>query len=156
MMAGALLLQCAVSFVAVVAFSILFHTPRAQYVACGLTGMAGWSVYWVLVQTGASAVLASFGGAVALALLTRIFSVVRRCPSIVFITAGIFPLVPGAGIYYTMYYFIMNDNAACLQKGIETIKIAVAIALGVVLVLALPRGTFRGFAMGKETSKREP
>ena len=50
MMAGALLLQCAVSFVAVVAFSILFHTPRAQYVACGLTGMAGWSVYLSLIH----------------------------------------------------------------------------------------------------------
>ena len=56
------------------------------------------------------------------------------------------PLVPGAGIYYTVYAFITGDNAGALFKGVETLKIAGAIALGIVLVLALPRGVFRVFA----------
>lgn len=137
-----LLIQCAVSFAATVAFAILFHTPRNQYIACGLTGMAGWGIYWVAVQLGASVVFASFLGAVVLALLTRTLSEVCRCPSVVYITAGIFPLVPGAGIYYTVYYFILGDNAACLAKGVETLKIAVVIALGILVVLSLPRGVF--------------
>ena len=47
-------------------------------------------------------------------------------------------LVPGAGIYYTAYYFIMGDNAMALSKGIETIKIAVAIALAIVFVFSMP------------------
>lgn len=139
-----LLLQCAVSFVATVSFALLFHAPRSQCLPCGVTGMAGWVVYWLWMQTpSASVVLASFLGAVALALLTRVFSVMRRCPSIVFITAGIFPLVPGAGIYYTVYYFIMGMNAQAVTKGVETLKIAVAIALGIVLVLAVPGSYFR-------------
>ena len=137
------LIQCTVSFVATLAFSILFHAPKRQYVACGATGMAGWGVYWLSVQLGASVVLGSFFGALALALLTRILSVVCRCPSVVYITAGIFPLVPGAGIYYTVYYFIMGENDACLAKGVETLKIAVVIALGILAVLSLPRGLFR-------------
>ena len=56
----------------------------------------------------------------------------------VFLICGIFPLVPGAGIYYTAYYFIMGDNAMALSKGIETIKIAVAIALAIVLFSRCP------------------
>lgn len=148
-MIGALFIQCAVSFAATVAFSVLFHAPRSQYAVCGLTGMAGWGVYWLAVQMGASVVLGSFLGAVALAALTRIFSVVFRCPSAVYITAGIFPLVPGAGIYYTVYHFIMGNNAACLDKGVETLKIAVVIALGILVVLSLPRGVFHRLAGDK-------
>ena len=51
---------------------------------------------------------------------------------------GIFPLVPGAGIYYTAYYFIQNENTLALAKGISTFKIAVALAIGISLVLCVP------------------
>ena len=98
------------------------------------------------VQGGVSVVAASLYGTLALALLSRVLAVVRRCPVTVFLTGGIFPLVPGAGIYYTVYAFITGDNAGVLFKGVETLKIAGAIALGIVLVLALPRGVFRVFA----------
>ena len=96
-----LLVQCAVSFAAVMAFAILFHAPRREWVPCGLTGMVGWVVYWLAVQGGISVVAASFCGTLGLALLSRVLAVVRRCPVTVFLTGGIFPLVPGAGIYYT-------------------------------------------------------
>ena len=142
--------QCVVSFVATVAFSLLFHAPKNQYVWCGITGMAGWAVYWLLMQVHSpSPVTASFAGAVVLALLTRIFSVARRTPYAVYITAGIFPLVPGAGIYY----FIIAMNQEALAKGIETLKIAVAIALGIVLVLALPAKLFHLFLRGSNIKK---
>ena len=127
-----LLVQCGVSFIAVLAFAILFHAPRREWAPCGLTGV--------------SVVAASLYGTLALALLSRVLAVVRRCPVTVFLTGGIFPLVPGAGIYYTVYAFITGDNAGALFKGVETLKIAGAIALGIVLVLALPRGVFRVFA----------
>ena len=42
---------------------------------------------------------------------------VRRCPATVFLISGIFALVPGAGLYYTAYYFIMGDNAMAVAKG---------------------------------------
>ena len=141
-----LLVQCAVSFAAVMAFAILFHAPRREWVPCGLTGMVGWVVYWLAVQGGISVVAASFCGTLGLALLSRVLSVVRRCPVTVFLTGGIFPLVPGAGIYYTVYAFITGDNAAAVFKGVETLKIAGVIALGIVLVLALSKGVFRVFA----------
>ena len=134
--------QCVVSFVATVAFSLLFHAPKNQYVWCGITGMAGWAVYWLLMQVqNPSPVTASF------------VSVARRTPYAVYITAGIFPLVPGAGIYYTVYYFIIAMNQEALAKGIETLKIAVAIALGIVLVLALPAKLFHLFLHGSNTKK---
>ena len=46
--------------------------------------------------------------------------------------------MPGAGIYYTGYNFFMGNDALALEKGLETIKIAVAIALGTGIVQSLP------------------
>ena len=68
------------------------------------------------------------------------------CPATVFLISGIFALVPGAGIFYTAYYFIMGDYAMTVAKGVETFKIAVALAVGIVLVLALPGRLFEVFA----------
>ena len=69
--------------------------------------------------------------------MTR-FPIFRKSPVTVFLLTGIFPLVPGAGIYYTAYYFIQNENTLALAKGISTFKIAVALAIGISLVLCVP------------------
>ena len=136
------LLQTAVAFVATIAFSVIFHTPRRELLFTGLTGAAGWLVYFAAVQSGCGVVAASFLATLALAWLSRIFSFARKAPVTIFLICGIFPLVPGAGIYYTGYNFFMGLDELALEKGLETIKIAVAIALGIGIVLSLPQGLF--------------
>ena len=69
---------------------------------------------------------------------TLSFAVVLKMPVTVFLLSGIFPLVPGAGIYYTAYYFIQGNNALALSNGISTFKVAVALAVGISLVLSVP------------------
>ena len=83
-----------------VAFSLLFGAPEKYYLECGLTGGGGWLLYRLLTGfTPFSPILATFLAAAAVALYSRIAAVRRRCPTTVFLIAGIFPLVPGAGIY---------------------------------------------------------
>ena len=60
-------------------------------------------------------------------------------PATVFIVTGIFPIVPGAGIYYTAYSLIVSDMALFQQKGMETLVLAGAIAIGILLGMGLPR-----------------
>ena len=127
-----------VAFVATVAFGVLFQVPKEQYAFSGICGAAGWLCYLLVMQNYPSTTIASFAAAVVLTMMSRIFAVWRKTPVTVFLICGIFPLVPGAGIYYTAYYFIMGDNAMALSKGIETIKIAVAIALAIVFVFSMP------------------
>lgn len=137
--------QLAVAFLATISFSILFHVPKKEYLFCGVTGAFGWLCYLLVYSFSNSVIWASFTAAVLLALVSRVFAVYRKMPITVFLICGIFPLVPGAGIYYTAYHFIMNENALALTKGMETIKIAVAIALGIVLVFSLPYSFFKRF-----------
>ncbi len=132
------ILQTAISFVATIAFSIIFHTPKNQYVFAGVAGALGWLIYIVYMFFSPDTVFASFFAALGLTYISRIFSFVRRAPLTVFLISGIFPIVPGAGIYYTGYHIFMNDNAAALATGMETIKIAIAIAIAIGIVVSLP------------------
>lgn len=131
-------LQVAVAFVSTIAFAVIFHAPKKELLYTGLTGGAGWLVYLLAQSFGSGAVASSFLATLALAWLSRAFSFARKTPVTVFLICGIFPLVPGAGIYYTGYNFFMGNDALALEKGLETIKIAVAIALGTGIVQSLP------------------
>lgn len=133
-----MILQTIVAFFATISFCILFSVPMKQYLFCGFTGAIAWLCY-LLLSLHISAVAATFVAAVILTAFSRIFAIRRRVPVTVFLTAGIFPLVPGAGIYYTTYYMIMNQPDQAGSKGIETIKLAVAIALGIMSVFAIPQ-----------------
>ena len=135
-------LQTAVAFISTIAFAIVFHTPRKQYAFAGMVGGIGWLVYLICMHFMDDAAFASFFAALALTYLGRIFSFSRKAPLPVFLVSGIFPIVPGAGIYYTGYHIFMNDNAAALSTGMQTIKIAIAIALGIGIVVSLPRFFF--------------
>lgn len=134
-----LLAQFVLAMIATMSFGIAFQVPRRHHLACGLVGAVGWIVY-VLCNTclGLTAPVSTLLAVLPLTALSRMFAITHRAPVTLFLLCGIFPLVPGAGIYYTAYYFIRNDQRLCTNKGVETIKIAVAIALGIAVVCSIP------------------
>ena len=109
-----------------------------------MDGALGWAVYSVMMLVQPSTVMATLVAVIPLTLLARIFAVVRKAPVTVFLLCGIFPLVPGAGIYYTAHHFIRGDTELFGIKGSETLKIAMEMALGISLVLGLPLPHFGG------------
>ena len=135
---GELAAQFFIAGVGTLCFAVLFACPRKSLFFCGLVGAVGWFVYELAVLYGADAAAASLIAVIPLSLAARICAVLLKTPVTVFLLTGIFPLVPGAGIYYTAYYFIQNENALALAKGISTFKIAVALAIGISLVLCVP------------------
>lgn len=140
-----LAVQTAAAFVGTFAFAALFGVPRAQYATAGLVGAIGWCLYLVLVRyagfgPGVSIVLSS----VLICILSRIFAVRQKCPAQVFLLCGIFPLVPGAGIFWCTYYFVSAQLPLALSTGFGAAKAAVAIVLGIILAMELPQRIFSG------------
>ena len=135
---GELAAQFFIAGAGTLSFAVLFGCPRKSLPFCGLVGAVGWFVYELAVMLGADSAAASLLAVIPLTLLTRVFAIVIKMPVTVFLLSGIFPLVPGAGIYYTAYYFLRNDSALCTSKGIETLKVAVALALGIAIVCSIP------------------
>lgn len=130
------------AMVGTIAFSLLFGVPRKYYAYCGLIGGAGWGVYsaagllWAPAQSALAATIVVI-------LLSRLAAVKERCPVTIFLISGIFPLVPGAGVYWTVYYMMTDQLYLAVQTGYTAVKVAVAIVLGIVFVFELPQGLFR-------------
>ena len=104
-------IQFVLAMIATIAFALLFCAPKKELVFCGLSGALGWIVYYILFQLNGNVVLASLVATFILTVFSRTMAVVRRNPATVYLLCGIFPLVPGAGIYYTAYYLITKESA---------------------------------------------
>ena len=130
-------------FVGTVAFAVLFNVPKRFYLCCGCTGAAGWLMYHMVMIYGGSAATASFCGTLVVVLLSRILTVIMKCPITIFLVSGIIPLVPGAGIYWTAYYLVTDRPAEAADNGFAAMKAAFAIVLGIVLVFEAPDRIFK-------------
>ncbi|MBR5128067.1 MAG: threonine/serine exporter family protein [Roseburia sp.] len=137
-----MIIQFIVCFFATLSFAVLFSAPKRELVFCGLTGAAGWMVYLILIDSNAGLAVANLGASFTLTLMSRIFAALKRHPVTVYLLAGIFPLVPGAGIYYTSYYFIMHEMEQFAAKGAETLIVAGSIVFGIVFGFSLPQSLF--------------
>ncbi len=138
-----LVLNVICSFFGTLGFALMFHVPPKYFFSCGMTGVAGWMVYKIAVTYMViTPAVASFLGAFAVVLVARILTVVKKCPITIFLISGIVPLVPGAGVYFTAYYLVTENFAFAVQQGVEAVKIAFGIVLGIVFVLSIPREFF--------------
>ena len=122
-----IIIQFAISMIATMAFAILFCAPRNEWLLCGLSGAIGWIVYYVMFHHNLGLVLSTTVATFMLSIFSRTLAVIRKQPATVYLLSGIFPLVPGAGIYYTAYYLITGESTLCYSKGMETCEIAASI-----------------------------
>lgn len=137
-----IILEFIVAMFASISFAILFTAPKKEVVFCGLTGALGWAVYYGMTNQGIHLVLASLVATFCLTVLARCFAVVRKSPVTVYLLPGIFPLVPGAGIYYTAYYLFIGNTEMSWVKGLETLEIAGAIVFGIIFGFGIPQKLF--------------
>jgi uncharacterized membrane protein YjjB (DUF3815 family) len=135
--------QAFAAFFGTVAFSVLFSVPRKYYPYCGAIGCVGWMCYLILQKLGLTATESIFFATMLVVLVSRFCAVWERCPVTVFLITGIFPLVPGGGIYWTAYYLVTSQYNEAISSGLTALKAAVAIVLGIVMVFELPYSFFR-------------
>ena len=133
-----MVVQLLAAYVGTVAFAVLFGVPRKYYLDSGLCGMLGWLLYLILVNhTGLSVANVVFFATVLVTFTAMVLAIVRKCPITVYLICGIFPLVPGAGIFWTTYNVVSEQLGAALHTGITALKVTVAIAFGIILVAEL-------------------
>lgn len=132
------------AFFGTMGFAVLFGAPRDQYFPASICGTICWAVYLaVLRYTGASIIEATFAATVALALVSRFMAVDRKCPVTVFQICGLLPLIPGAGIFWTVYYILINQLSTAVTTGFTAIGMAIAIVMGLILINSLPGRLFK-------------
>ncbi|MGD7044566.1 threonine/serine exporter family protein [Jeotgalibacillus proteolyticus] len=128
-----ILVQLITSFIAAAAFAVIFNAPRESLVKCGFVGMLGWMVYFLLSTRGMDIVPATVAAAFLIAVVSQVYAKVYKAPVIIYIVAGIIPLVPGGMAYDSMRYFVTNDYNMAVSLAAKAFMVSGSIAMGIVL-----------------------
>lgn len=120
--------------IACVGFAMWFHVKGWQVVGVGLGAFFTWLVYALLFERWDSNFLATLAGAIFVAAFAQIFARINRAPATIFLTAAVFPLVPGPNLYYTMYCLVMKDYAMARSEAVTLLLTCLGIALGFIVV----------------------
>ena len=106
---------------------------------CCFGGALGWLAYLLVMLTGMSDLLGYFLAALAISAYAEIMARIRKCPVTAYLLISFLPLVPGAGIYYTVEYALQGNMQMFLNKGMHTLGLAGALAVGVLLMSSAVR-----------------
>jgi len=119
--------------IAIFSFTVLIDIPRRYVITAAAVGILNGCVYLVSIHFGAGKVLAAFFAAFAAALVSHIFARVLKAPVSLFLIIGIFPTVPGSGMYRIVKN-IIDNSPEIADSIIYTLEIAGVIALAIFLV----------------------
>ena len=128
------LIQCFVSLIGCIGFAIYFNVHGMGIWLCAFGGMFTWAVYLIAEHFGAGVIAANFWAAVFASAYAEVMARIRKYPAISYLVVAAFPLLPGAGIYYTMSYFLQGQTDLALHKGMQTAGIAGVMAVGILMV----------------------
>lgn len=137
-----MIFQIIAAFFGTLLFAVVFNVAKKELFYCGITGAFGWLVYLILEKLTKDIVFSSFIATLMISIVAQLLARIRKNPVTVFQIGGIFPLVPGAGMYKTLYAIVEQDYPLASQYLFETLEIAGSIAIGMVLIASLNKLIF--------------
>ena len=133
--------QCVVCCLACVGFAILFNVHDLGLPLSALGATLTWAVYLIVMDATGNLYLANFWAAATAAAYSEIVARIRKFPASSYLVVSLFPLLPGAGIYYTMGYALEGSVNQAVHKGLETAAVAGVMAVGILLISTAARAS---------------
>lgn len=134
-----LLFELITCFLACIGFAILFNIHGPGTLVCAAGGALTWLTYRICQYLGADDVTANMIGAMVASMYSEIMARIRKYPAITYLVVSLFPLIPGAGVYYSVNYAVRGDIVSFTNKLGSTISIAGSMAVGILLVSTVVR-----------------
>lgn len=135
------LTQCLVCLIGCVGFAILFNVHSWGLPLCAIGGCLTWAVYLLAFDVTGNIYVANFWATCFAAAYAEVMARIRKYPATSYLVVSLFPLLPGAGIYYTMGYALEGSMSLALHKGLETAAVAGVMAVGILVVSTAVRAS---------------
>lgn len=130
-------LQVCMSFVGSLGFSILYNVRGRRVLLAALGGAVSWGLYLLLGLALESVTTRYFLCAVFVAFYAEILARVLKTPAATFLIPSMIPHIPGGALYETMHLALSKQWDACLSQALYTVALALALAMGIVVVLTV-------------------
>ena len=126
--------QCAAGLVGTLGFGLMFDMHGRGVPLALLGSVISWLVCSLLMRAGLHEPSCYLVASAASSFYAEILARVRKFPATSYLLCALVPLIPGAGIYYTMDFIRRGMTAEAYSKGIATAAIAGCMAIGVLLI----------------------
>lgn len=116
--------------IACVGFAFWFQIRGKQVIYSGIGAFITWSIYLIVFEIKPSNFLATLIAAIFVAAYAFVMSRINKAPSTIFLTASVFPLIPGPNLYYMMYGCVTRDIPLAFSETVILLATCLAIAFG--------------------------
>lgn len=141
--------------IACVGFAFWFQIRGRQVIYSGIGAFITWSIYLIVFEDEPSNFLATLIAAIFVAAYAFVMSRINKAPSTIFLTASVFPLIPGPNLYYMMYGCVTRDIPLAFSETVILLATCLAIAFGFNIVDVVARSimnaTKRDYHIGKNS-----
>lgn len=127
------------SFLAATGFAVFLNSPKSTLYISGAVGTLSWIIYIILMRLDFDIMFSNFIAASVASLTCEILARKLRKPTILFVVPGIITLIPGLGLYKTMFFLVQNNFDEAMATGVSVMFVSGAISLGVLVVSSLFR-----------------
>ncbi len=129
--------------IACTGFAIWFKIRGRQVFFSSIGAFFTWGIYVLVYYYKPSNFVATLTAAVFVAFYAFIMARINMAPSTIFLTASVFPLIPGANLYYMMYGFVSQDMDMASAETLVLVATCLAIAFGFIIVDVASRAIMR-------------
>ena len=126
-------LESIAAFIGCTGFFILFNVHGYGGFLCSLGGVITWVAYRMILQIAGNDITAYFFATLVATFFAEAMARIRKYPALSYLLISIFPLIPGAGVYYTMNHAFSGQMDLFASRGMHTIAIAGVMAAGILL-----------------------
>ncbi len=128
-----IIIESIISAFATLGFSLFYDSPKKSYKVVFVSGFISWFLYKNLTNILNNKFVAILLASAVIGIIGEISSTKIHMPVTVFVIPGIISLVPGADMYYTMYYIIEQNSKLALHHAGNSMVFACSIALGILI-----------------------
>lgn len=120
-----------------IGFALIFNLKKDKipYIIVG-AGM-GWAIYLLCYHYTQNLFLSNVAASVFCTGSAEFLARWRKAPATLFLLIHIIPLVPGGSLYRTMRSFVIKDQQAFTQNGMNTLYVSAGIAVGILIVTSI-------------------
>ena len=137
------LIQIAAGLIGSLCFGILFNMRGKRLIAAAVGGLLSWGLFVVLSHFILNEPINYFIVAAVVSLYSEIMARALKTPAAPIVTTSLIPLIPGGSLYYTMASAFESNFTMFLEKAVSTLKLACALALGIIVVTAISQFLFK-------------
>lgn len=131
------IIQVVCAVIGSLGFSFIFHLKRDKLLVASVGGGLTWLFYLLVVHRVNGDFAAYFLATVFATFYAELMARVKKAPATIFVITALIPLIPGGSLYYTMEYLMQKDMEMMRSKAAETVMLALAIAMGITIVIML-------------------